>query len=132
MKEQFLNNINSIFEYKNVEGIPLQRLDILKDIIRDKDLFDMMYSKFSRYFDDYFDEDDLSMKTEDFIYRLNYLINNWMIPIHHINNIEDIKSTLNGLIKKDVDLYGAVSFDDSDKEMLDEFEELFYSKDLSI
>ncbi len=132
MKEQFLNNINSIFEYKNIEGIPLQRIDILKDIISDENLFDIIYSRFSKYFDDYFDEDDLSVKTEDLMYRLNYLINNWMIPIHHIDNIEDIKSTLNSLIEKDIDLYGAVSFNDSDIELLDEFEELFYTKDHSI
>ena len=94
-------------------------------------MFNKLYVNFKNYFTSNFNEDELFLKTEDFVYRLHYAINNWLIPIHNLNDSEVIK-TLNNLVDNGIDLYESVSYDDYDKVMLDEFEEIYYGKEYNI
>lgn len=129
-KQDFLDNVEDILNVGIIESKPLSNIDILKSISKDDNLMNLFYLEFEK---NYPDEDDmLFCKTQDFIYRLNMAINDWLIPMHGINTIEDIKSTLIDLIFEDIDLYSAVSFDESDKECVDEFEAIFPNKDIKI
>ncbi len=131
MREQFINNINNILDSKQIEGINLERVDLLKSVFQNQELFNKLYVNFKNYFTSNFNEDELFLKTEDFVYRLHYAINNWLIPIHNLNDSEVIK-TLNNLVDNGIDLYESVSYDDYDKVMLDEFEEIYYGKEYNI
>ncbi len=129
-KQDFLDNVEDILNVGIIESKPLSNIDILKSISKDDNLMNLFYLEFES---NYPDEDDMLLcKTQDFIYRLNMAINDWLIPMHGINTIEDIKSTLIDLIFEDIDLYSAVSFDESDKECIDEFEAIFPNKDIKI
>lgn len=129
-KQDFLDNVEDILNVGIIESKPLSNIDILKSISKDDNLMNLFYLEFES---NYPDEDDmLFCKTQDFIYRLNMAINDWLIPMHGINTIEDIKSTLTDLVFEDIDLYSAVSFDESDKECIDEFEAIFPNKDIKI
>lgn len=131
MREQFINNINNILDSKQIEGINLERVDLLKSVFQNQELFNKLYVNFKNYFTSNFNEDELFLKTEDFVYRLHYAINNWLIPIHNLKDSEVIK-TLNNLVDNGIDLYESVSYDDYDKVMLDEFEEIYYGKEYNI
>ncbi len=129
-KQDFLDNVEDILNVGIIESKPLSNIDILKSISKDDNLMNLFYLEFES---NYPDEDDMLLcKTQDFIYRLNMAINDWLIPMHGINIIENIKSTLIDLIFEDIDLYSAVSFDESDKECIDEFEAIFPNKDIKI
>lgn len=131
MKEQFIDNINDILDNKQIEGISLERVDLLKSVLQDQKLFNKLYRNFNNYFIDNFNEDELYLKTEDFVYRLHYAINHWLIPIHHINDSDVIK-TLHNLVDNGINLYESVSYDEYDKTMLDEFEEIYHGKEYNI
>lgn len=129
-KQDFLDNVEDILNVGIVESKPLSNIDILKSISKDDNLMNLFYLEFES---NYPDEDDMLLcKTQDFIYRLNMAINDWLIPMHGINTLEEIKSTLTDLIFEDIDLYSAVNFDESDKECIDEFEAIFPNKDIKI
>ncbi len=129
-KQDFLDNVDDILNVGIIENKPLSNIDILKSISKDDNLMNLFYLEFEK---NYPDEDDmLFSKTQDFVYRLNMAINDWLIPMHGINTIREIKSTLTDLIFEDIDLYSAVSFDESDKECIEEFETIFPNKDIKI
>lgn len=131
MKEQFITNINDILDKKQIEGISLERVALLKSVFQNKELFNKLYANFNTYFKDNFDKDELYLKMEDFVYRLHYAIINWLIPIHHLKDSEVI-NTLQDLVDNGIDLYESVSYDDYDKTMLDEFEEIYHRKEYNI
>ena len=130
MEQEFISNIQNILDEKQIENIPLTRVDLLKDVLNDKELFEMFYSNFSKYFNENFSIEDLLMKTEDFLYRLHYVIDKWLIPIHHKETKNEIIEFFKNL--KNIDLYSGVSYDDSDKEILEELEETFHGKEYKI
>lgn len=131
-ENDFKENIDNILSGGNIEGKKIKQPDILKQISKDKNLMNLFFLEFEMR---YPYEDGLDMlfcKTEDFIYRLDMSINDWLIPMHNIKTYKDIKSTFMDLIFEDIDLYSAVSYDESDKEIIDEFESIFSNKDINI
>lgn len=131
-ENDFKENIDNILSGGNIEGKKIKQPDILKQISKDKNLMHLFFLEFEMR---YPYEDGLDMlfcKTEDFIYRLDMSINDWLIPMHNIKTYKDIKSTFMDLIFEDIDLYSAVSYDESDKEIIDEFESIFSNKDINI
>ena len=131
-EKDFKENIDNILSGGNIEGKKIKQPDILKQISKDKNLMHLFFLEFEMR---YPYEDGLDMlfcKTEDFIYRLDMAINDWLIPMHNIKTYKDIKSTFMDLIFEDIDLYSAVSYDESDKEIIDEFESIFSNKDINI
>lgn len=131
-EKDFKENIDNILSGGNIEGKKIKQPDMLKQISKDKNLMHLFFLEFEMR---YPYEDGLDMlfcKTEDFIYRLDMAINDWLIPMHNIKTYKEIKSTLMDLIFEDIDLYSAVSYDESDKEIIDEFESIFSNKDINI
>lgn len=131
-KEQFKENISSILEDKNVESIPLKNIEILNYILNDEELLNQMYKHFEDNFNLEFEEDDLYMKTEDFVYRLNMLVNDFVIPKYDFHDKEDIKNKVQELVDSNIDLYSGVSYDESDRIVLDEFCELCNEMEINI
>ena len=131
-EKDFKENIDNILSVSNIEGKKIKQPDILKQISKDKNLMHLFFLEFEMR---YPYEDGLDMlfcKTEDFVYRLDMAINDWLIPMHNIKTYKEIKSTFMDLIFEDIDLYSAVSYDESDKEIIDEFESIFSNKDINI
>lgn len=131
-KKDFLNNVRDIINIGVIENNPLSNTDILKNISKDDNLMNLFYLEFEKNYPIEYEEDMLFTKTQDFIYRLNMAISDWLIPIHEMDSIDKIKSTLVDLVLEDIDLYSAVSFDESDKDIIDEFEFLLPKEDLHI
>lgn len=131
-KEQFKENISSILEDKNVESIPLKNIEILNYILNDEELLNQMYKHFEDNFNLEFEEDDLYMKTEDFVYRLNMLVNDFVIPKYDFHDKEDIKNKVQELVDSNIDLYSGVSYDESDRIVLAEFCELCNEMEINI
>lgn len=129
-KEEFMEILNDILIDGKVENYQLSNIDLLKVLLKDNDLTNLFFLEFERNYP--YDDDILVCKTQDFIYRLNLAINDWLIPKYDITDIEDIKSTLIDLTINHIDLYSAVNYDDSDKEIIEEFDELLPQKDISI
>lgn len=131
-EKDFKENIDNILSGGNIEGKKIKQPDMLKQISKDKNLMHLFFLEFEMR---YPYEDGLDMlfcKTEDFIYRLDMAINDWLIPMHNIKTYKEIKSTLMDLIFEDIDLYSAVSYYESDKEIIDEFESIFSNKEINI
>ncbi len=131
-KKDFLGTVKDILNIGVIENKPLSNIDLLKKIAKDDNLMNLFYLEFEKNYPMEYGKDMLFTKTQDFIYRLNMAVNDWLIPSHQIDSIDKIKSTLIDLIFEDIDLYSAVSYDDSDKEIIDEFEFLLPKKDLHI
>lgn len=122
-KEEFMDILNDILIEGKVENVPLSNIDILKDILEDNDLTNLFFLEFEKNYS--YDDDILVCKTQDFIYRLNLAVNEWLIPKHNLTSVEDIKLKLFDLVLDDIDLYSAVNYNDFDKEIIEDFEELF-------
>ena len=124
-KKDFLDNVEDILNVGIIENTPLSNIDILKDISKDDNLMNLFYLEFEKNYPYEDGEDMLLCKTQDFVYRLNMAINDWLIPMHEINSIDNIKKVLTDLIFEDIDLYSAVSYDKSDYELIEEFDSIF-------
>lgn len=131
MKEKFIGIINEILKSKQIEGIKLERIELLESVLHNHELFEKMYKQFSDYFTSIFEEDDLYTKTEDFVYRLHYAISKWLIPVHRLSDSE-VVNILPNLIDDGLDLYESVSYDDYDKMMLEDFEDIYQRKEHNI
>lgn len=132
MKKEFLDNVENILSEGVIENRPLSNIDILKNISKDDNLMNLFYLEFEKAYPMDEGTDMLFTKTQDFVYRLNMAVSDWLIPIHEIDTIDKIKSTFVDLIFEDIDLYSAVSYDESDKEIIEEFEFLLPKKDIHI
>ena len=65
-----------------------------------------------------YDEDDFYTKCQDFVCRLNMFVNSCIIDYYKIYDNEEIMSIINFQVDNDIDLYGAVSYDANDIEIL--------------
>lgn len=132
MKKQFKRNIFHILNDEKVENIPLRNIDILKYLINDNKLFDKMYNQFLREFSQQFEIKDLYMKSEDFIYRLNLLVNDCIIPNYNMSK-DKIRNMIHYLVNSNIDLYSGVSYNDmDDREILEEFYEMCSERKIGI
>lgn len=127
-KKDFLEVIEELLNDGKVETKPLTEIDAIRSIYEDDYLINLFYVEFLRNYCANDNEDMLVAKTQDFIYNLNMAIGEWLKPIHGLNTIEEIKSACTDLIFREVDLYSAVSYDESDKEMIEEWEATFPKK----
>lgn len=129
-KNDFKDNIKKILSIGIIESKPLTQIDILKELFRDDNLTDLFFMNFTKNYPIEYGLDELFMKTQDFVYRLHYAISEWLLSIHGITDIDDIKLVLNDLINNNIDFYSAVSYDEFDKEIIEEYETIFPSKDI--
>lgn len=118
-KELFKENVLDIISEGNIENY--YRIDhkaTLKSVINDNNLLDKIYDKFMKNYPIEYDEDDFYMKCQDFVCRLNMFVNSCIIDYYKIYDNEEIMSIINFQVDNDIDLYGAVSYDANDIEIL--------------
>lgn len=133
MKHSFFKNVNNILSTGMIENIKIKNIDIFINIFKNLTLSDKLYNNFIKNYNyEYSSDDMLLTKTNDFMYRINLAINDWLIPIHKIDETEAIKEALNNLIDKGIDLYSAVSYDLSDMEIIEEFENILSYEKINI
>lgn len=132
MKDLFGENIHSILKDKNVEGIPLKNINTLRDILNDKTLMNKFWKQFENNFTANCDTDDFYMKTEDFIYRINLLVNDYIIPTYGDISNKAIKEKIEDMVNNNIDLYSAVSYDDTDILIIEDFYDIDNGKEIGI
>ncbi len=131
MSEKLFNqNINDILKIGNIENQKLDNLDVLEFLFCDKNIKSSLYKKFIDNFMHINELDDLNLKTQDMVYRIHYVIKNYLIEQLNITDKQQIKIIINDLIKNDMDFYSAVSYNDFDKEILLDAE--FVYKDMAV
>ena len=132
IRKYYIENINEILNNGIIEKQKLENTKLLKEILFDKKLGKRIYQQFKNNYETIGEDNMLYTKTQDLVYRLNYAINKWLIPMQKINDSEKIKVIIEQLVENDVDLYSAVSYDESDKEMIEEFNYLLDDKKFKI
>ena len=119
---EFNNCINDIFNEKKIENRNISNIDILKSVVNDKSINDSLYNGFINNYENEYgnDESNLLMKLQDMVYRLHLLINYNIIDKYNLKDNNIIKDALEQLITNNtIDLYDAVSYDDSDYEIIE-------------
>ncbi len=132
MKQKYIDCINYVLNDGVIENHNIENIDIISNILNDTELGNTIYEQFIHNFSLDFDEDDLSMKVQDLIYRLNILIKDCIISKNNISDYDDIKNIIDKALNQDIDLYSVVSYDDTDNELQDEFNSILLEKDFNI
>ena len=123
MKNNYKKNLDYILSGGKIENIPITNLDLIKDILNDNNLGGKIYEEFCNNLED-ISSDNCLMKVQDLIYRLSLLVNKILIEKYNITELDSIKNIIDSAMDNGIDLVSAVSYDESDKEILIEFEEI--------
>ena len=123
MKNNYKKNLDHILSGGKIENISITNLDLIKDILDDNDLGGKIYEEFCNNLDD-ISSDNCLMKVQDLIYRLSLLVNKILIEKYDITELDSIKNIIDSAIDNGIDLVSAVSYDESDKEILMEFADI--------
>lgn len=123
MKNNYKKNLDYILSGGKIENIPITNLDLIKDILNDNNLGEKIYEEFCNNLGD-ISSDNCLMKVQDLIYRLSLLVNKILIEKYNITELDSIKNIIDSAMDNGIDLVSAVSYDESDKEILIEFEEI--------
>lgn len=123
MKNNYKKNLDYILSGGNIENIPITNLDLIKDILNDNNLGEKIYEEFCNNLED-ISSDNCLMKVQDLIYRLSLLVNKILIEKYNITELDSIKNIIDSAMDNGIDLVSAVSYDESDKEILIEFEDI--------
>ena len=123
MKNNYKKNLDYILSDEKIENIPITNLDLIKDILNDNNLGGKIYEEFCNNLDD-ISSDSCLMKVQDLIYRLSLLVNKILIEKYNITELDSIKNIIDSAMDNGIDLVSAVSYDESDKEVLTEFEDI--------
>lgn len=123
MKNNYKKNLDYILSGGKIENIPITNLDLIKNILNDNNLGEKIYEEFCNNLED-ISSDNCLMKVQDLIYRLSLLVNKILIEKYNITELDSIKNIIDSAMDNGIDLVSAVSYDESDKEILIEFEEI--------
>lgn len=123
MKNNYKKNLDYILSGGKIENIPITNLDLIKDILNDNNLGKKIYEEFCNNLED-ISSDNCLMKVQDLIYRLSLLVNKILIEKYNITELDSIKNIIDSAMDNGIDLVSAVSYDESDKEILIEFEDI--------
>lgn len=123
MKNNYKKNLDYILSGGKIENIPITNLDLIKEILNDNNLGEKIYEEFCNNLED-ISSDNCLMKVQDLIYRLSLLVNKILIEKYNITELDSIKNIIDSAMDNGIDLVSAVSYDESDKEILIEFEEI--------
>lgn len=123
MKNNYKKNLDYILSGGKIENIPITNLDLIKDILNDNNLGEKIYEEFCNNLED-ISSDNCLMKVQDLIYRLSLLVNKILIEKYNITELDSIKNIIDSAMDNGIDLVSAISYDESDKEILIEFEEI--------
>lgn len=130
MIKDYASNINEILEHAKVEGVNLNNKDILKKLFNDSDINNTLFEKFSEYFLDNFEIDDLYMKCEDLVLNVHSFVSDFLIGVYGLNDYDEIKDILLSAIDNKADFYGAYDYE-GNKEAIDNLKD-YYSEDIKI
>ena len=74
----FNKAINEILDNKQIEGINLNNINLLKDVLLDDEINSNLFEHFKKDYENVYGNDlnYLIMKTQDCVYRISLLINN--------------------------------------------------------
>lgn len=128
IREDFFENVKYILSDGIVEGYKLQQKEVLKEIFKDKELNDSLYNEFYNNFIG-FERDDNLMKTQDLMYRLDVLVDQYIVKEKGISDIDSIKDNIKELMNNYIDLYSAVDFDENYEEL---FEDYDFERDVNL
>lgn len=118
--------INEILDNKQIEGIKLNNINLLKNIIFDNEINNKLFDSFKKDYNITYgdDPDYLIMKTQDCIYRISLLINNCLIANYGIAFNNEIKDIISQALENNTfSLFDSVSYDNSDYEIINEYNE---------
>lgn len=124
--EIFNDNINDILKNKKIENVPIINVNLIKRLLKDKELNKELFKQYQTNYINSVNEDDLYyLKTEDLIYRLNIFVNYIIIGKLKITDFNEIKKMILNSIN-DIDLVSSVDYNSNDiKEMFEDFEETY-------
>ncbi len=120
---QFNKNIIDILNIGSIESIKIFNNDLIRDVVLDKNLNEILFKKFKNNYECIYgdDIDNFYMKTQDLLYRLNLLINNIIIDKLNISNEKEIYNVVYSYVTNDsVCLYDAVNYDNTDLQELND------------
>ena len=122
----FIDNINDILKNKKIENVPIINVNLIKRLLKDKELNKELFKQYQTNYINSVNEDDLYyLKTEDLIYRLNIFVNYIIIGKLKITDFNEIKKMILNSIN-DIDLVSSVDYNSNDiKEMFEDFEETY-------
>lgn len=122
-KQEFYDSINQILNEGTIEGINIPNVDSIRYIINNEKINNKLYHEFCRNYNMMF-ENDVSMiqcKLQDMIYRI-HLLDYHFADNHAIASQDDIVRYINSSLDlKNDDLFDAVSYDESDLEIVQDF-----------
>lgn len=129
----FLEISREILEDEIIEGqyIDIKSEHYIRTLLNDYQFVKRIYKPFYDNLINNCSIDEMYMKVQDCLYRLDMLISKVLIKKYNINDYEDIKDKIEKLIDDNIDLYSAVSYDSSDNEIIEEFDSMI-SEDIKI
>ena len=118
----FKKTINEILTEGKIEGKDIKNIDTLKYLLDDRKINKSLYDGFTKNYEMEYgsNRDYILMKIQDMLYRLHLLVNYNFVERYGIIDKNNIRNAISILIDNDdIDFYDAVSFDDSDFEIVD-------------
>ena len=121
-QKDFKKTINEILTEGKIEGKDIKNIDTLKYLLDDRKINKSLYDGFTKNYEMEYgsNRDYILMKIQDMLYRLHLLVNYNFVERYGIIDKNNIRNAISILIDNDdIDFYDAVSFDDSDFEIVD-------------
>lgn len=121
-QKDFKKTINEILTEGKIEGKDIKNIDTLKYLLDDRKINKSLYDGLTKNYEMEYgsNRDYILMKIQDMLYRLHLLVNYNFVERYGIIDKNNIRNAISILIDNDdIDFYDAVSFDDSDFEIVD-------------
>lgn len=121
-QKDFNKTINEVLDEGKIENKDIKNIDTLRYILEDKKINKCLYDGFTKNYEMEYgsNREYLLMKIQDMLYRLHLLVNYNFVERYGVVDNNTIKNAVSILIdNEDIDFYDAVSFDDSDFEIVD-------------
>lgn len=121
-QKDFKKTINEILTEGKIEGKDIKNIDTLKYLLDDRKINKSLYDGFTKNYEIEYgsNRDYILMKIQYMLYRLHLLVNYNFVERYGIIDKNNIRNAISILIDNDdIDFYDAVSFDDSDFEIVD-------------
>lgn len=124
--------INNILSQEKIENVPLKNCNLIKQVIFDDKLHNTFYKKFESSFNSCVEDDSLiNTKINDFVYRVNIFINNYLIDKCNIDDKQLMVIETHKYLNDNFDFYSAVDYSDFDIEEIVS-EATYINKDIKI
>ena len=121
-QKNFNKTINEVLDEGKIENKDIKNIDTLRYILEDKKINKCLYDGFTKNYEMEYgsNREYLLMKIQDMLYRLHLLVNYNFVERYGVVDNDTIKNAVSILIdNENIDFYDAVSFDDSDFEIVD-------------